>query len=311
MKVHYSIDQYKAEVPLALSIGSFDGVHLAHRIIINKVISRSKAIGGEAAVLTFAPHPRITLNKDPDKLRLLSTIDEKILQLAKAKVDHLFLLKFDEAFSRLSKEDFVKQYLFEKLRIRSIIVGHDHRYGKDREGDFNYLETSGKEMGFESVRIEQQELDDISISSTKIRNALSDGDLELANKLLGYDYIISGSIYRGDGIGRNLGYPTANVKIPDPYKLVPAHGVYAALTELDGDMFESMAYIGKRPSLEKNDLRIEVNILDFDREIYGKSVRVHMLRRTRGDMQFDNLDELVNQIRSDEREIRVFFDQRN
>ena len=307
MKVYYDLNGYNKLKPLVLSIGSYDGVHLAHQSIIRKCNELATELGGESAILTFSPHPRITLNKDPESLRLLNSIDEKEKRLENSGLDNLFLMRFDSVFADQSAEEFIENILTDKMGVDTLVIGYDHRFGKDRSGDVELLKSYEEKGALRIELIEQQSIDTIVVSSTKIRNYLAAGELSSANALLGYPYTLSGTILKGDGIGRELGYPTANLRLMDPYKLIPADGVYAVNIDMDGIKMPGMGYIGKRPTLEGKEGRIEINIFNFNQDIYGKFIWVEMLHRTRGDMRFDNLDQLKAQIAQDEITVKGFF----
>jgi riboflavin kinase/FMN adenylyltransferase len=287
-----------------ITIGSFDGVHLGHRRILEKVQSLAKNQKGESVVITFDPHPRTVLKPDDLSFKLLSTIDEKIELLQQAGIDHVVVVPFSLEFSQQSAQQYVEDFLVKRFAPKYIVIGYDHRFGAGREGDIVFLKKFEKTAGFEVVEISAQEVDEIAISSSKIRKALENSDLRLANRLLGHAFSFSGKVVVGNKIGRTLGFPTANIEIADPYKLVLPEGIYAAqVGEHKGAL-----YIGNRPTLSPDGKRtIEVNILDFEGDLYGQQLKVEVLDFIRPDKKLDNLEDLKRQIGEDKKEIELRF----
>jgi riboflavin kinase/FMN adenylyltransferase len=308
MQVYQGIEQYRIHNPLVLTIGSFDGLHLGHQQIIQTLSLRAQALGADTAIMTFTPHPRIVLNKDKDKLRLLTNDAEKEALCEQFGLDHLFFMPFDAAFSNLSAEAFLHELLLQKMGVKHLVVGYDHRFGKGRSGDFAFLKSEAERTGIFTVEeISQQTMDELAISSTKIRLSLEAGDVALANKLLGYTYSVGGQVVRGDQIGRKLGYPTANLQTTDPYKQLPAAGVYATIAWVAGRKWPAMTYVGTRPTIAGQTYNIETNLLDFSGDLYGSDLRIGFLQNIRGDIKFDNLEDLTRQIELDERKTRLYF----
>ncbi len=252
----------------------------------------------ESLVLTFFPHPRMVLQQD-SSIKLLNTIDEKATLLEKFGIDNLIIHPFDEAFSNLSAEEFVKNILVDKLNIHKIIIGHDHRFGKNRTADINDLIAFGKKYSFEVEQINAHEIDEIAISSTKIRKALIEGNIKLANQYLGYSYYISGKVVEGKKIGRTIGYPTANIQINENYKLLPKNGVYVVSSEIDNVLYFGMMNIGKNPTIGENDQSIEVHFFNLNEDIYNKNLQILILEHIREEQKFNSLSELQAQLDKD------------
>jgi len=291
-----------------LTMGSFDGVHLAHAEVIKSLVSEAKERQCLAALMTFDPHPRMVLNKDPDKLKLLSTAEEKASKMASLGLDLLFVLPFDKAFSNQSALEFL-HLLVNQLGVSHLVIGYNHRFGKDREGDYTFLLEQTKALPFTVQEIGRHALDQMAVSSSKIRISLDSGDVALAQMFLGYSYTLSGNVVHGDQVGRRLGYPTANLRVEDPHKLIPKSGIYAAHARVGDRWLKSMAYIGPRPTLNADGVSVvEINILDFSEDLYGQSMSVRFLSRLRDDRKFDSLEELQAQIRLDESRVRLYFD---
>lgn len=304
MQLIQDLDQYHSNESLALTIGSFDGVHAGHRSIIQHLHDSAGDL--PMAVLTFDVHPRVALNKDPESLLLLNSTQEKLDLLESCGVDRVFLLPADERIFSLTAEEFVQTILVEKLHVQHIAIGYDHRFGKNRAGDIHLLRLMGEKLGFTVQEIPAHVQQDLAVSSTKIRSFLKEGDLETANCLLGAEYRISGIVVQGDQLGRTIGFPTANIQIEEPRKLIPPTGIFAVNVWVDGKHHEAggMFYIGYRPALDKNELRCEVNLFDFEGDLYGKRISLGLVKRTRGDQKVDGLEALIDLLKSDERTIR-------
>src|SRR5687767_10530631 len=271
MKIHYDIDQLPAFRNAVITIGTFDGVHMGHRQLIQKLKEEALKIGGETVIITFHPHPRKVVSSTILGIRLINTLDEKLGLLKELGIDHVVVVPFTEAFANQPAEDYIKQFLIDRFHPHTIIIGYDHRFGRDRQGDYLLLEKHAMDLGYQLKEIPKHILDNISISSTKIREAILHGDIQTAETLLGYPFFFSGTVVHGDKLGRKLGYPTANLKIKDEEKLVPGNGIYAVYAELAGESnrFKGMMSIGFRPTVDGKKRVIEVNLFDFDREIYG------------------------------------------
>lgn len=307
MKTFSSISNFESDKRVVATLGTFDGVHIGHQMIIKKLVDSAKATGGESLVLTFFPHPRMVLKQD-NSIRLLSTIEEKKELLKGLGLDNLVIQKFDYEFSQHTAEEFVKKVLVDQFNISKIIIGYDHRFGKNRTADINDLKAFGEKYGFEVEEISAQEIDHVSISSTKIRTALEEvGDMTLANEFLGYEYYFSGVVVHGKKLGRTLGFPTANIVVDEDYKLIPKNGVYVVESELNGELVKGMMSVGINPTFADHPYTIEVNYLDWNGDLYDQKLKVRILDRIRDELKFSGLDELVAKLKDDERVTREFF----
>ena len=303
MKVYSSIEEFET-IPFAVATtGTFDGVHLGHKTILNRLIEVAKKSGGESVLLTFNPHPRQVLQPDVD-LKMLNTIEEKIELLEKAGLDHLIIHPFTKEFSRTTTLEYVRNILVQKIGVKRLVIGYDHHFGRNREGSFDRLKEFGPLYGFEVEEIPAMDIDAVAISSTKVRKALEVGDVERAHEFLGYPYSLVGWVSKGDQLGRTIGFPTANLELSNSSKLLPAMGVFAVRIELNGKSYKGMCNIGLRPTVEGSSNRIEVHIFDFNQDIYGQSLRIDFLHRMRSEQKFGNLNELKNQLLIDSKEAR-------
>lgn len=303
MQVHYlESGAHPTFKNAVITIGTFDGVHMGHRQIITQLTEEAKLIGGESVIISFYPHPRSIITSIKSEVKLLSTLDEKIALLSKTEVDHLVIIPFDQNFANQTAEEYIRHFLVANFQPHTIIIGYDHKFGKNRTGDYQLLVAYGKELGFEVKEIPEHILNEIVISSTKIRHALLQTDISAANKFLGYEYFFEGFIVKGNQLGRTLGYPTANLKIESTEKLIPGNGVYAVYaTILDEDSKElaqlkGMMNIGVRPTIDGLQRVIEVNLFDFDQDIYGKKLKVFVHRYLRTEQKFSGLDALKTQL---------------
>jgi riboflavin kinase/FMN adenylyltransferase len=282
VKIHYDLDSISELKHTAVTTGTFDGVHLGHKTIIDKLISVAKQIEGESVLLTFYPHPRMVLFPDDHQIRLLNTQSEKEQLLESCGIDHLVVINFTKEFSRLSSLEFVRNILANKLKAKKLVIGYDHHFGRNREGSFAHLLEFGSLYGFEVEEIPSKDIDEVAVSSSKIRKAIEAGDIDTANKYLGYAYSFTGKVIKGKQLGRTIGYPTANIAITDPYKLIPAIGVYAVKVMFAKQTYEGMLSIGKNPTVSnQNILSIEVNIFDFNADIYNKEITVFIYKKMR------------------------------
>jgi riboflavin kinase/FMN adenylyltransferase len=298
MQVHLSIEQLPAFKNAVITIGTFDGVHEGHRKIITALKEEAERVNGESVVITFHPHPRNIVQ--PNKhLQLINTLEEKTELLAKAGVHHLVVVPFDERFAGQSADEYIRDFLIKYFQPATIIIGYDHRFGKGRSGDYRLMEEKAVEYGYHLLEIPKHILDEISVSSTNIRQAILNSDIEAANKLLGYSFFFSGLVVKGDQLGRKLGYPTANLHYTSDEKIHLGHGVYAVYAEVEGEKKGGMMSIGTRPTLTHSDERVEVNIFDFDRDIYGKTIRITVKKYLRGQERYASLDELIQQLHRD------------
>lgn len=298
MKIFHSIKSFKAAKPTIVTIGTFDGVHLGHKKILDQIISSAQDLNCESLVLTFFPHPRIVL-QEGSEMKQLNTLEEKTKLLADLGIDNLIIHPFDKEFSRLTAEEFVKEVLVDIFKVRKIIIGHDHRFGRNRTADINDLIDFGETYGFEVEQISVQEINEVSISSTKIRNALLEGNIELATTYLGYNYSLTGIVSKGKQLGRTIGFPTANINLAESYKLIPQNGVYIAKSSIDGKVVYGMMNIGTRPTVDGTKQTIEINFFDFNQDLYDQKITVSFLKRIRSEQKFESIDALKNQLSLD------------
>lgn len=304
MKVHHSIQNFKEKKHSSiLTIGTFDGVHIGHQ----KIIERLNQIKGhpkdKSMILTFYPHPRRVLHHG-NEIKMLNTFDEKIQLLDKFDLDHLVVEPFTAEFSRLSALGFVRDILVNQLYIKELVIGYDHHFGKNREGNFEQLKEYGELYGFEVEEIPAQEIENVSVSSTKIRGAIEKGEIEKANKYLGYHYLLTGDIVKGEGLGRKINFPTINLHIKEDYKLIPKTGVYIVKTILDQKTIYGIMNIGIRPTVSGKGQTIEIHLLDYQGDLYGLKMQIEVLKRLRDEQKFDSVEDLVLQIKKDENAAR-------
>lgn len=298
MKVFSSISEFNSTKKTIVTIGTFDGVHIGHQKIIEKLIQGTNNAACESLILTFFPHPRMVLNGS-SSIQLLNTITEKSSLLEKMGIDNLVIHPFDKEFSNLSAEEFAKTILIDAFNIHKIIIGYDHRFGKNRAANIDDLIGFGKKYGFEVEEISAQEIDSVSVSSTKIRAAISNGNIAVANEFLGYDYTLSGKIIKGKQLGRTIGFPTANIEIEENYKLIPMNGVYIVKSHLQEKTVFGIMNIGLNPTVNGEDLSIEVHFLDFDGDLYDTEIGVSVIQRIRDEKKFTSIDLLKSQIQED------------
>ncbi len=309
-----SISKYDKKHATAITIGTFDGVHIGHRKILERLINSAKKLDLQSTVLTFFPHPRMVLQKDAD-IKLLNTVEEKAGIMKQIGLDNLIVHPFTKKFSRLSATDFVRDILVNDLKTKKIIIGYDHRFGRNRAANINDLIAFGAILDFEVEEIPAQEIDDVSVSSTKIRNALAEGDVTTANRYLGYEYMLTGSVVKGKGLGRQLNFPTANLYIKEHYKLIPKNGVYVIKADLNEKTVFGMMNIGYNPTVEGNrnlsadpssqpsradrQESIEIHFLDFEGDLYGKRMQIQIMERIRDEYKFNSVDDLKEQLVKD------------
>lgn len=307
MQVHYGITDIQITAPV-VTMGSFDGVHKGHVQVIGNLKQVAAKLGGESVIISFEPHPREVLYPLEKRPGILTTLEEKIGILKAHGVDHLIILPFTEELANLSYSDFVKRILVDRLGIKGLVVGYDHRFGKNREGSFEVLKAIAGEYRFYLEQEQAYEENEVNISSTKIRTALELGNIALVREFLGYDYPISGKVVHGDKIGRTIGFPTANLQLEDERKLLPASGVYAVRVSVDGAMYGGMLNIGVRPTVSRSGIvRLEVNIFDFHSEIYDKTISVFLLARVRGERKFNDVAELSTQLKTDKQVVLKYL----
>ncbi|MFC2081194.1 bifunctional riboflavin kinase/FAD synthetase [Bacteroidota bacterium] len=300
MKQHLDIEKISAQNPV-VTVGIFDGVHLGHRFILKKLKEAAQRMNGESVLVTLWPHPRTILNQVDNNFRLLNTMDEKTGMLEELGLDHLFVIPFTKSFSRLSSCDFIKEFLVEKIGIKHLVVGYNHRFGRDREGDFDKLKECGGKYGFGLEKIAPLEQGTSKISSSGIRNYLLAGEVKKANRMLGWNYSLSGQVVGGSKLGSSIGFPTANITPDEEYKLLPADGVYAVFVHLKGNIYRGMLNKGVRPTVNNvaGHRTIEVHLIDFDGNLYNEEIRVQFVSRLRDEQKFGDIDALKNQLRSD------------
>lgn len=299
MKIYYNLTDFEPLSNATVTIGTFDGVHVGHQKILQILRETAQNSNGQSVVLTFWPHPRMVVSQDSQVLKLLSTIDEKIELLEKQGVDHLLVIPFTREFSELSSEDYVRNILIKGIGTKKLVIGYDHRFGRNREGGFEYLKANATEFDISIEEIPRQEIDNLTISSTKIRQALLEGQVLPANELLGRNYSFTGIVVKGRQLGRTIGFPTANVQVSETYKLIPANGVYAVKTFVRGHWYSGMMNIGNRPTVDGIGRTQEVNIFDFDDDIYGETLIVELIDFIRNEQKFNGIDELKEQILKD------------
>jgi len=301
MKVHYDIEQLPEFRNAIITIGTFDGVHMGHRQIIDKLKAEAKANDGETVIITFHPHPRKVVSSAILGIRLINTLSERIEILTRLGINHLVVVPFTEVFANQPAEDYIKNFLVDKFHPHTIIIGYDHRFGRDRLGDYRLLEKKATEYNYQLKEIPKHVLENIAISSTNIRQAILHNDIATADTLLGYEFFFSGVVVHGDKIGRKLGYPTANLKINDDEKIIPGNGIYAVYAQPEGytERLKGMMSIGFRPTVDGKKRVVEVNIFDFDTEIYGQTLKVFVKKYLREEIKFNGLEELVQQMDQD------------
>lgn len=301
MKIYQGIEQFEKLKNAAVTTGTFDGVHIGHRTILNRLNEVAKKMKGESVLLTFYPHPRMVLQEDAE-LRLLNTIDEKTELLKQAGIDHLIIHPFTKSFSRTTSLEFVRDILVNQIGTKKLVIGYDHHFGRNREGSFEHLKEYGPVYGFEVEEISAQDIENVNVSSTKIRKALVAGDVKTANTYLGHHFQLSGVVVHGNKVGRELGYPTANIDIQNKYKLIPSEGIYAVKVKLGSENYRGMLNIGRRPTINSGngEQTIEVNIFEFKKEIYGEKIQLELIERVRDEKKFANKEELIAEMQKDQ-----------
>ncbi len=299
MKIYNKLIDFQAIGNAVVTTGTFDGVHVGHVKIIKRLVEITKKIGGESVLLTFWPHPRVIVSPSNDDIKLLSTIDEKSEILAKLGIDHLVILPFTREFSELSSEQYIEDILTEGLGTKVLVIGYDHRFGRNREGGIDYLLKHSDRFKIKIEEISRQEIENITISSTKIRNAIINGKVQIANELLGRPYSFSGHVVKGRQLGRTIGFPTANVQVQKNYKLIPKNGVYACKIILRNQEYNGIMNIGNRPTVDGVGRTQEVHIFDFNDDIYGEILKVEIIEFIREEIKFDSIENLITQIKLD------------
>lgn len=306
MNIYSSASNYHNPRGSVVTIGTFDGVHIGHKALLNRLVKTAKKEDLDAVVLTFFPHPRMVLQTDAS-IQLINTIDERIDLISKTGLDHLIIHPFTKAFSRLTALEFVRDILVHKLNIKKIVIGYDHRFGRNRNADIEDLRAFGLTYGFEVEEISAQELDDVAVSSTKVRNALKEGDIQTANTYLGYPFMLSGTVVRGKEIGRTIQYPTANLALSEDYKLIPKEGVYVVKATIDSKTIYGLTSIGTNPTVGGTLKTIETYFLNFSSDLYEKKLQIEFLTHIRDGETFKSMDALKKAIQSDEDFARNFL----
>lgn len=307
MKVYHSLEEFTPLQNAIVTSGTFDGVHLGHQKILTRLKETAKKEGGETVVITFWPHPRLIVSPNSDGIQLLSTLDEKIELLEDFGIDHLLILPFTRKLSEMSSERYVQQVLIKAIGTRTLVIGYDHRFGKNREGGFDYLKANKERFKIEIEEIPRQEIENLTISSTKIRKALLNGNISEAKGLLGRNYSFSGLVKKGRQLGRTIGFPTANVHHDKTYKLIPEKGVYAVKVFLRSKEYTGVMNIGSRPTVEGEGITQEVHIFNFNDDIYGEKLKVEIIAFLRKEKKFGNIKDLIDQIRIDCEHAKTFF----
>ena len=332
MQIYHHLNDFKKLENAVVTIGTFDGVHLGHQKIIQKLIEKANQINGESVILTFFPHPRMILHPEDHQLKMINTMAEKAMLLEKLGIHHLIITPFTRDFSNQSPQEYIEQVLLQKIGMKAMVIGYDHRFGKDRSGNLAELQQFSKVYNYDIDEIPEQDIADVAISSTRIRKALAKGDVDVANELMNHPFSLTGKVIRGDQIGRTLGYPTANLFIEESYKIIPSDGIYAVEVEIKDSrnknqvidnpfqpnqseiknqkskIYKGMAYIGHRPTINGMSQNIEVNIFDFGDDIYHQSIQLNFLHFIRHDIKFEGLEKLTEQLGRDKESTLAFFE---
>lgn len=299
MKIYHGIEDFIPLNAAVVTSGTFDGVHVGHQKILTRLKEIARQINGDSVVITFWPHPRLVLHPEDTSLKLLNTFEEKAALLKEHGIQHLLRIPFTKEFSQLSSEAFISKILVNTIGTKKLVIGYDHHFGKNREGSFTELKANGPQYGCEVEEISRQDVDNIAVSSTIIRKALEEGDIETATPLLGKPYSITGRVVVGDKLGRILGFPTANIEIDTQFKLIPADGIYAVTVKHENQFYKGMMYIGNRPTINGIKRNLEVNLFDFNNDIYGESLTIYFHKLIRWDIKFSDLEELKRQLHLD------------
>ena len=303
MKIYYDIEKFNKVPHAVVTIGTFDGVHRGHQEILRNMVQRAKEIGGESVVVTFYPHPRQVLSSDAN-IKFITTQEEKIRHLEESGIDNLIIIKFTKEFAAKSSEEFIKNYIVKNIEPVVLIIGYDHHFGKGRTGDFSMLHELGNQYHFKVEKIQEQDVDNMAVSSTKIRHFLENGDIRHANMLLGYQFSYSGKVIHGQQVGHKMGYPTANIEVAEEFQLIEKPGVYATFVDFNGNSYPAMTYIGKRPTMHDNRPQsIETHMISFDADLYDKEIKIRFVDFVRDDKKFDNFEALKRQIDIDKQQI--------
>ena len=306
MKVFNNIKDFKKLPSAVVTIGAFDGVHLGHKKILSRVVELAKACNGESVVITFWPHPK-KITTAAHAIKVLSSLNERIKLIEECGIDYLLVIEFTQEFAELSPIQFIENILVNTIGTKKLVIGYDHRFGKNREGDFHLLEEKATQYGYAVEEISRKDIDHIGVSSTFIRQALEKGDVEKAAEYLGRMYSLTGTVVKGNQIGRTIGYPTANIKPEEQDKLIPFDGIYAIVAEIAKQRYKGMLYIGMQPTIDGTKRTIEANLFDFDKDIYGTEITIYFFKYLRGDQKFASLDEVKKQIQLDKEQANYFL----
>jgi riboflavin kinase/FMN adenylyltransferase len=309
MKIYHGIDDLSRLNYAVVTSGTFDGVHVGHQKILARLQEIATRNNGETVVITFWPHPRLVLHPEDDSLKLLNTFEEKAALLKEQGIQHLVRIPFTKEFSQYTSEEFIQKILVDTIGTKKLVIGYDHRFGHNREGSFEQLKLNAPKYGFEVEEIPRQDIDHVGVSSSKIRKALDEGDIDTATHFLGQPYALTGRVVMGDKLGRLLGYPTANIEVDTKYKLIPADGIYAVTLLHEHTIYKGMLYIGNRPTVNGTKRNIEVNIFDFEKDIYGESLTLYFHKLIRGDARFNDLEELKVQLGIDKQDALRMLEQ--
>lgn len=309
MKIYHGIEDFKRLEYAVVTSGTFDGVHVGHQKILSRLKEIARKNNGETVVITFWPHPRLVLYPEQTDLKLLNTFEEKAELLRRQGIDHLVRIPFTKEFSNLTSEQFIKMVLVEAIGTKKLVIGYDHRFGKNREGSFEHLKENASVYGFEVEEIPRQDIDHVAVSSTKIRNALLAGDVKTSGELLGRPYSVTGRVIKGEKIGRIIGFPTANIEVDFRHKLIPADGSYAVKILQGGKEYSGMMNIGYRPTVSGKTKTIEVHIFDFNQEIYGEALTVMFIERIRDERKFNDIEALKEQLQKDKEKAKQILNQ--
>jgi riboflavin kinase/FMN adenylyltransferase len=301
MQIHFNLENLPVFTNAVITIGTFDGIHHGHRLVLSRLAEKAREVKGESILITFHPHPRKVISSAILGIRLINTLEERLKLLEKMNIDHVVVVPFTEAFANQIADEYINDFLVKKFQPHTIIIGYDHQFGRDRKGNFDLLLEKSSVYGYELNEIPKHELENISISSTRIREAILHGEIEKANRLLGYDFFFSGRVVHGNKIGRTIGFPTANLKVEDAEKITPGNGIYAvyAIPEGEEKPLKGMMSIGFRPTVDGKTRVIEVNIFDFNREIYDENLQVFVHKYLRAEEKYESLEALVAQIKID------------
>lgn len=301
MKVYRKIEEFKNITNPIVTVGTFDGVHIGHQRIINRLKEIAKQEEGETVLLTFFPHPRMVIFPEDNSLKLINTLDEKIQLLEQFGLDHLIILPFDKSFSRITPTEYIRDFLVNKINVHTMVIGYDHQYGRNRAGNLELLNELAPVYNFEVEEISAQEIAEIKVSSTKIRKAILDGNIKTASDFLNHSFTLQGTIVKGKQLGRTIGFPTANIQIKESYKIVPKDGVYVIKGEINGLIYDGMLNIGNRPTVDDSENRsIEAYFFDLDFDIYDIIIKIYFIKKLRNEQKYDSIDELKKQLKKDE-----------